>query len=161
EDGLNPYGDQASLNIQKQIYGRPSLPNEDPGYFVYPFYTVFLLWPLVYMPYAWASAIWMVLLEMLLIVALYLLLDLFRWRPSPLMTALLTVWTLLFYFAARGLILGQIGLLVYFLEVLTFWALTKKRDSLAGVALAISTVKPQMGFPIIPFLLLWAERERR
>jgi hypothetical protein len=161
QDGLNPYGKQASLNIQQRIFGRAAREGEDPGFFAYPFYTVFLVWPLVYVSYAWASAIWMVALEACLIAALVLLLDLFRWRPSPWLLALLLIWTLLNYFAARGLILGQPGHVVYFMQVATLWALAKGRDRLAGVALALSTIKPQMGFLLVPFLLLWAWRARR
>jgi hypothetical protein len=160
-DGLNPYGEQASLNIQQRIYGRPVREGEDPGYFAYPFYTVFLVWPLVYIPYAWASAIWMVTLEICLIGALLLLLDVFQWRPQPWLLALLVIWTLIAYFPSRGLILGQPGLLVYFLEVVALWALVKERTTLAGIALAVSTIKPQMGFLFIPFLLLWGVYKRR
>lgn len=163
-DGLNPYGDEASLNIQERIYGRAAQGEEDPGYFAYPFYTAFIVTPLVFMDYAWASAIWMVLLEGCLIGALILLLNLFRWRPMPLLLAALTLWALFDYFAARGLILGQPGLVVYFLEVLTIWALYQRKptlDMVAGVALAFSTIKPQMGFLIVPFLLLWGLRVRR
>lgn len=160
-DGVNPYGEQASLNIQQRIYGRPAAEGEDPGYFAYPFYTLFLVWPLVVLSYSWASAVWMVLLEVSLVVSLFLLLDLFRWKPKPLLLASLLLWTLVFYFSARGLILGQPGLLVAFLEILAVWALVKERDSLAGVALALSTIKPQMGFLIVPFLLLWGLRMRR
>jgi hypothetical protein len=160
-DGLNPYGNEASLNIQERIYGRPALESEDPGYFAYPFYTVFLVWPLVYLPYSWASAIWMVFLEVCLVGALLLILDLLRWRPRPWLLAILIIWTLLAYYPSRGLILGQPGLVVYFLEILTLWALVKKRDTLAGVALALSTIKPQMGFLFVPFLLLWGLYSRR
>lgn len=160
-DGLNPYSDQASLNIQQRIYGRPAKASEDQGYFAYPFYTVLLVWPLVYISYAWASAIWMVLLEACLIAALLLLLDLFGWRPKPWLMASLLLWTLFYYYAARGLLLGQPGLMVYFFEVLALWALAKEHDRLAGAALALSTLKPQMGFLLVPFLLLWGWRARR
>jgi len=160
-DGLNPYGDQASLNIQVQIFGRASVEGEDPGFFVYPFYINFFLLPLVYMSYAWASAIWMVLLEICLIASLFLLLSLYQWRPKPWLLALLVLWNILEYYGGRGLLLGQVGITVYLCEVLAIWALAKERDSLAGVALAISTFKPQMGFFLIPFLLLWGLRARR
>jgi hypothetical protein len=160
-DKLNPYGEEASLNIQKHIYGRPVIEGEDPGYFAYPLYTVFLIWPLVYMPYAWASAIWMVFLAACLIIALFVLLNLFGWKPGLWLMAGLVLWSLTFYFAARGLILGQVGLLVYLMEIVAVWALFKKRDTLAGIALAVSTVKPQMGFLIVPFLLLWGIHARR
>ncbi len=160
-DHLNPYGDEASLQIQVGIYRRPANPDEDPGYFAYPFYTVFLVGPLSVLPYEWAEAIWLVLLETCLVAAFVLLADLFRWRPPQWLLLLGMAWTLAFYPATRGLFLGQPGVAVYFLEVLTIWALLKGRDTLAGTALALSTIKPQMGFLLVPFLLLWAMRTRR
>lgn len=160
-DGLNPYGEQASLNIQTRIYGRAVVEGEDPGYFAYPFYTVFLVWPLVYLPYSWASAAWMALLAASLIGSLLLLLNLLRWQPGAPLLAALALWALFFYFSARGLILGQPGTLVVFLEILTIWGLARGQNRLAGAALALSTIKPQMGFLVVPFLLLWGWRARR
>lgn len=160
-DHLNPYGDEASLNIQKRIYGRAVVEGEDPGFFAYPMYTAVLVWPLVYMDYAWASAIWMVLLATFLIGSLFFLLDLFKWRIESWLLGVLCIWVLFFYYSARGLILGQVGVVVYFLELVTLWALIKDKNTLAGIALAISTVKPQMGFLIVPFFLLWGLRYRR
>ena len=155
QDGLNPYNAQASLQIQEAIYGRAALPSEDPGYFAYPFYTVFPLWPLVQVSYGWASAMWMVLLEAGLILALVLLLNHIQWRPAPLILGALILGSLLAYYPARGLLLGQPGLAVYVLEIVCLWALGQKRYGLAGAALALSTIKPQMGYLIVPFLLLW------
>jgi hypothetical protein len=160
-DGLNPYSAEASLNIQQRIFGRAATEDEDPGYFAYPFYTALLVWPLTLVSYAWASAIWMVLLEACLIAAVLLLMHLYGWRPSPPMLAALLVWSLTNYFAARGLILGQPALVVYLLQVVVLWALARQHDTLAGAALAFSTIKPQMVFLFVPLLLLWAWRVRR
>ncbi len=161
QDGLNPYGDEASLNIQERIYGRAVIEGEDPGLFVYPFYTAILIYPLVHMDYAWASAILMTLLEVCLLGGLFLLLSLFRWKPRPLLLGGLVAIAILAYYPARGLLLGQLGHAVYFLEVLTLWAIVRKHDDLAGVALAISTLKPQMGYLLVPFLLLWGLKQKR
>lgn len=160
-DGLNPYGDEASLNIQRRIYGRAVIEGEDPGLFAYPMYTALFVYPIVNMDYSWASAIWMTLLEACLIGALLMSFSLFQWQPKPLMLGGLILWTLFMYFSARGLLLGQPGHVVYFLEVATLWALYKKHDKSAGVLLALSTIKPQMGFLIVPLLLLWGLRVRR
>lgn len=160
-EGLDPYGETASANIQQRIYGRMAMAEEDPGYFAYPFYTVFLVLPLVFVSYSWASAIWMVGLEVCLIAALLLLLDLYHWWPRPQIMAALLFWTVAHYFAARGLFLGQAGHLVYLCQVLALWGLARERERLAGVALALSTIKPQMGFLLIPFLLLLALVLRR
>ena len=103
----------------------------------------------------------MTFLEACLVGALLMSLELFRWRPKPLMLGGLVLWTLFMYFSARGLLLGQPGHVVYFLQVMILWALYKKSDNLAGIALAVSTIKPQMGFLFVPFLLLWALRVRR
>lgn len=160
-DGYGPYSEEAGLNIQMIIFGRPAVEGENLGHYSYPFHASFLLWPLVYMPFSWAAAIWMVLLIFLLIVSLFLMLDIYGWKPRPLMLAVLVLWMVLVYPAARGLILGQIGLVIYAVQIFALWALFRNRDLMCGVALAVSTMKPQMAFLIIPFLLLWALKVRR
>lgn len=160
-DDLNPYGDETTMRIQLRDFGRPALPEEDPGYFAYPFYATYFFTPLVNVSYAWASAIWMVLLEICLVMSLFLMLSLFEWQPSPRTMIGLILWMLAFYPSARGLILGQISHLVFLLEILALWAIVRQKDNLAGIALGISTLKPQMGYLFIPFLLLWAWRARR
>ncbi|MEM9949974.1 MAG: glycosyltransferase family 87 protein [Chloroflexota bacterium] len=160
-DGLNPYGNEASLNIQNFMYGRPAMPDEDQVLFAYPMYTAILLLPLVFTNYAWASAIIMVIMEAMLLAALFLLLDLFKFRPKAIVLLLLLLIALLHYTAARGLILGQLGLVCYFGFALTFWGLGKEHDRIAGVALSLATIKPQLGFLIVPFLFLWGIRANR
>jgi len=160
-DGISPYSEQASLNIQQRIYGRASTPEEDPGYFVYPFYTTFLVAPTVFSDYAWASAIWMVTLEVCLIMSMILLLNLYAYQPTPLVLAFIMLYALIEYPAGRGLFLGQPSHLVYVLQIFTIWAIFRKNDLLAGIALAFSTIKPQMSYMLVPLLLLWALRYGR
>jgi hypothetical protein len=162
QDGLNPYLPEATTNIQMRMLGRlATLEDNSVIFFAYPMYSVGLLLPLVYMPYAWAAAVWMVALEVMMVTALFMICDLIRWRPSPLMLGLLLLLTFGFYYTVRGLLLGQVGVMVYWLEILALWALWKGRDNLAAVALALSTLKPQMGFLLIPALLIWALVNRR
>lgn len=160
-DRVSPYSDQASRNIQTMIYGRPAIGDEFPNHFAYPFHLVLVLAPLVVFLYAWASAIWLVLMEAALIGALILLLDLMRWRVRPLMLLVLILFTLFFYPAARGLLLGQVSHAVFFLHILAFWLLARGRDGWAGAILAIATFKPQLSVLVIPLLMLWGLRERR
>lgn len=160
-DGLDPYSDAATINIQTRIYGRPAEGDEFPNYYAYPLYTLWLILPLDFTGFAWASAIYMVVSEGCFIVALLLLIDLFHWRPPPWLLAVFLLWALLQYFAARGLILGQISNVIYLVQVLVLWALARDRDRLAGAMLALSTMKPQMGFLLVPFLLLWGVQTRR
>ena len=156
EEGLSPYSEETSLAIQELFYGRPAEGDEDRVLFAYPFYTVFVVFPLVFVNYAWASAIWIVLLELSLIASFVLLLRLYNWRPGPLLAPLLFLWILLDYPALRGVFLGQPSHVVTFLQVLTVFAVVRGRGGVAGVALAVSTIKPQMGYLFVPALLLWA-----
>jgi general stress protein CsbA len=164
-DGVSPYSDEATHQIQVLIYGRPIPPEEeqefDPGPFAYPFYTVFLLFPIVWMSYAWAEAVWLVVLEVCLFAGLLLALRLYDWRPPRWLLICTAVWVFFFYPHARALLLGQFAVLVFAAVALALWALKNERDILAGFCLALSTFKPQMVFLLIPLLLWWAVRERR
>jgi len=157
--GLSPYSEQASAQIEVGIYGRRARPDEDPGPFAYPFYTVFLIAPLAFLPYAWAEAIWLTLLEFALIGGVIGTAALLRWR-APLL-AFTAVWAILFYHSARAILLGQFAVIVYALIVAVLLALYARRDATAGVLLALTTVKPQMVFLLVPLLLLWAAARQR
>jgi hypothetical protein len=160
-DGLDPYSAETSLRIQTRIYGRAALPDEQPNHFAYPFYAIFFVYPTIHFEYEFGTAIWVVLLEVCLIGSLLLLLDFYRWRPKPLTLAALALFMILCYPGARGLLLGQVSHVVFFLQVLALWALKRERDTLSGIALACSTFKPQMGVLLVPLLLLWALDQRR
>lgn len=165
--GWDPYGSDTSLWIQDVIYGHPAKQGQDPSLFAYPFYTIFLIAPYgLIAEYSWAQAAWQVTLQVVALVALWLCLRYFKWKPTPIVLGMLVLWTLAFYPTARSLILGQIGVVVFALTVGVFWLLfraepSRAGDIWAGIMLTISTVKPQMQFLIIPFLILWALRERR
>ena len=64
---------------------------------------------------------------------------------------------------AGGKIVGRTRLqkVVYLLQVVVLWGLSRDRDRLAGAALACATFKPQMVLLFVPFLLMWALLTRR
>lgn len=160
-DRLNPYSDEVTQRIQIKIYGRPARADEDPGPFAYPFYTVFTLLPLVWLPYAWAEAIWLALLAFSIVALALMSMSLLRWRAGPLGLAGAILFSLFFYFSARAIFLGQYAILVAALVAGSFLAIRSGRDGWAGVLLALSTLKPQMVFLIVPYVLLWAFVHRR
>ncbi len=160
-EGIDPYSDQATLAIQQGIYGRPARPDEDPGPFAYPFYTVFVLFPLVWLPYAWVEAIWLVLLEFSLIGGVLLCLSLADWRLPGWSLALTGLWAVVFYHSARTIRLGQFAGLVFLWTAGALWTLRRQHDGAAGALLALTTIKSQMSVLLIPALLLWGLGQRR
>jgi len=161
KEGLDPYSDEATLAIQEGIYGRSAQPDEDPGPFAYPFYTVFLLAPLAPLSYAWAEAVWLVILQFSLVGGVLLCLMLVDLRLSRGLMVMTALWGVAFYHSARTMLLGQFAGLVFLWVVGTLWALRKDRYVVAGVLLALTTIKPQMSFLLIPALLIWGVGQRR
>lgn len=159
--GLDPYTDEATMLTQFRMYGRPAIGDEDPAPYLYPFYTVFTLWPLVNLDYSWVQAIWICLLEFVMIGIGLMATSLVRWRMTPLRFGLLVLFALFFYNSTRAILLGQYAVIVAALVFGSFLAIRDRHDVLAGVLLAWSTMKPQMVFLIIPYVMLWALARRR
>lgn len=161
KDGVSPYSDQAGLYAQQAIYGRPALPGEDQNRLIYPFYSIILHGPFVYIDYAVARAIYMILLQAALFAGVVITLDLVHWRPPTWLLAIILAWSLFYYPAARGVILGQFAIFGFFSLAGTLFLLQRNRDVGAGALLVLSTIKPTLVFLVIPFLLAWGAVRRR
>ena len=160
-EGVDPYSEEVTLEIQRGIRGRPSLPDEDQLAFAYPFYTSLLLLPLLWLSYDWVEAIWLVAVQFSLIAGVIMYLQALRWRPPPVTLAGTILWAVIVYHGARTILLGQFAGLIFFWTAALLWALSRQRDVMAGVLLALITIKPQMSVLLIPALLWWAIGQRR
>ena len=159
--GTDPYSQTATEAIQMGIYGHLATPDQDQLLFVYPFYTVFLLLPLVNLEYAWVQAIWLVVVQFSLIGGVILTLKLLDWQHPPWLLALTLLWSVMMYNSTRTIILGQFAGPIFFWLTAALLALKHDRDALAGALLSLTTIKPQMSYLIIPILLLWAVWHKR
>jgi len=160
-EGRDPYSLEVTEEIQRVIEIDPTLEGVGKGGFAYPLYTLFLFWPLVYLSYDWAQAIWMVTLQWVAVATVLGLLRLGRWRPSPIGLAGLCLGTLFLYPITRTIFLGQFTLHVTFFLVAALWALHRGHDGWAGAFLAATSIKPQMVIFIVPWLILWTIGRRR
>lgn len=161
EEGISPYDDEVGERSQQAIYDRPAQQGDDQFLYVYPFYGIFYLGPLALTTFKISAAVYMEGLLLGLLLSLILSLHVMKWLPPPLVLAILILWTMIGYFSARGMFLGQPALLAYAARMIALWGLYKQREGLSGAALAISTIKPQTGVLIVPLLLIWAWRTRR
>jgi hypothetical protein len=159
-DGQDPYSEEVTLQIQKDMYGRPARDDEDQVAFAYPLYVALLILPFSLLPYPLAQAFWLSALILTALATLVVVLRTLDWNPHPVALVGLAVWFVLFYPTARSVILGQISIVVLVLVALALWALKDGRSFLAGCLLGLSTVKPQLVFLIVPFLLLVSSRRR-
>ena len=167
--GKNPYSAEVSHEIQMGFYGhpieqsydKPPLEIYDEQRFAYPVYVVFLLAPTVHIPFesldAWAP----VILAAMTAITVCLWMGVLRWRPPPLQAAALIILVLSSPQIAQALRLRQPGLFVAFLVALGCWCVTRRQYLVAGVLLAVGTIKPHMVVLVLVWLGLWCIGEWR
>ncbi|SRR5712692_8328538 len=157
----NPYGPDITRDSQIGFYGRPLDSNnpadpKDQEAFAYPVYVVFLLAPTLPLSFESAQLVFRVLLLVLTVASVPLWIDVVGLRWSWLKALIAIALTLASFPTVQAIHLQQLGLLVAFLIVASVAALARGRLILAGVLLAIATIKPQMVILTVIWILLWA-----
>jgi len=157
----NPYGTDITAEIQRGYYGRaldsnrPNDPRDQQG-FAYPVYVVFLLAPLVGVPFQVAQIAFYWLLLALTAGSVWLWLRALQWRLSALSIAACVILTLGSFSAVQGIKLQQLSLLVAALMAAAVACVAGGFLFSSGALLALATVKPQLAWPLAAWMLVWA-----
>ena len=164
--GRDPYSEEVTREIQQGYYGRVLNPEragdpKDQQGFVYPAYVVFLLAPTLHWRFPTVQRAFLALLWVLTAATVPLWLRALRWRVSLAMVATLVVLTLGSLPAVQGLKLQQLSLLVAGLLAMCAAAVAAGYFALAGILLALATIKPQLVWLLALWLLAWALCEWR
>jgi hypothetical protein len=161
-DGISPYSDEVALRIQTLAYGRPALPGEHELRVAYPLYSAGLFLPFAFLSdYSLARALWMTALEIALVVLVLLCLRLTGWKPGLWLLAVFLLFSLTWYHGVRAVINGNAVILVAVFIAGALVAIQSGRDELAGVLLALSTIKPQVVILLMVIICVWAISVRR
>lgn len=166
EHGRNPYSSEITREIQQAYYGRPLDPAraddpKDQQGFAYPVYVVFLLAPTVSLPFETVQIGFRWLLLGLAGASALLWLRVLRWRISCAATLILVALMLGWLPMVQGIKLQQLSLLVAGLLAAGGECLAGGWLLLAGGLLALATIKPQLTWPTVLWLLLWTGGEWR
>ena len=169
EHQRDPYSADVTREIQMGYYGRaldPTRPEDpkDEQRFAYPVYVVFLLAPLIGAPFPLARTILSWSLILLTALSVLLWLRFLRWRISGWMIAILLVLSVNNFAAVQGVKLQQLSLLVAGFLAASAALLASGQLFLAGVFLALATIKPQLAALPAAWLMLctlsrWRERQ--
>jgi hypothetical protein len=162
----NPYGDDITTDIEKGYYGRaldPARPNDpkDRQGFAYPIYVVFVLAPLIDLPFHEVQIFFHWLLIGLTAASVCWWLRGLRWRLPALAIAIAVVLTLGSVPAVQGIKLQQLSLLVAALLAGSVACVASGFLFCGGVLLALATIKPQLAWPLVAWLLAWAMSDFR
>ena len=155
------YSTEMTHEIQTGLFGRAlnsrhrTDPRTDYRTFAYPAFTDLLMWPTALLPFATVRVLFVFLLGALTVASVIL------WTralglPLPWEWMVLSIMlTLSSYQVLEGLYADQLGLLVGFLLAAAILSLIRGRLMLAGVLLALTTIKPQMTLLVLFYLGLW------
>lgn len=152
--GGNPYDAAAVLAVEQAAgYGDPK-----PLVMWSPPWTHILLLPLAQFPYTTARGIWFCFNMLLLMWTASSYWKTAGGSPPP-----WPAWVAVFLFvpSALSLNIGQTSPLLFAGLIGFIWALTKRRDLLAGVFASLLTVKPHVVYLFWVFLILWTVRSQR
>jgi len=159
--GRDPYGTDVTREIQTGYYGRPLdavRPNDphDQEAFAYPLYVVFVLAPTVKLPFPVVQECFRWLLAGLTVLSTLLWLRSTSPRASWGVSAVAVLLTLATFPAVQGIRLQQLSLLVSALIAGCAYLLSRNHQILAGVLLALATIKPHLVLPVAAWLLVWS-----
>ena len=157
----NPYSPEITLEIQRGYYGRPldpARPNDpkDEQGFAYPAYVVFLLAPFTGLSFDTVQVGFRWLLIVLAGVSVLLWLKVLRWQVSCWTLTVLILLMVGWLPMVQGIKLQQLSLLVAGMLAACGACLATGGPFFAGALLALATIKPQLAWPLVFFLLMWA-----
>jgi hypothetical protein len=160
----NPYSAEVTREIQRGYYGReldPRRPGDpiDQQAFAYPTYVAFLLAPTIRLPFEAVRNGFIWLLLAITAASVWFWLHAFGWVPRLYAASTIALLTLGSFPVVQGLKLQQLTLLVAFIIAMSTALLAKGKLFLAGIAMAIATIKPQLVAPLLLCLMLWAFRD--
>ncbi len=165
-NGRDPYSRDVTRDIQIGYYGRaldPSKPDdpEDEQAFAYPAYVVLLLAPTVKLSFPLVQRITNVLFWLLTIASVWLWLKALNWKPSLRLLLIFVVLTMGSVPVVQGLKHQQLSLLVAGVLAAACATVVSGYLAIGGVLLAISTIKPQLAWLPVLWLLAWVVRDWR
>lgn len=163
--GRDPYTLEMTREIQTGFYGRPldrdQAGNQYQQGFYYPAYVAFFLAPTIYVPFHDLDKGFFWILVMLTVVNVFMWLRMLHWSVPPLELASLIVLILGSLPLMEGLKLQQISLFVLPLLAIAMVLLASDRQIPAGILLAVTTIKPQLVWPILLWLVIWSVADWR
>ena len=137
-------------------------PNDQiAGNFFYPAYVALIILPLVGISFPLAHFIWVIVIQILLILAILLVSRIEKWPHSSNHLAFFLLLTVFFIPSLQNSIWGQFNTISVISLALLYLGLRSHHYGLAGICALGLTLKPQAMLLTIVYLLVWAISERR
>jgi hypothetical protein len=158
----NPYAPELTARMETGLYGRPLDRRAPPDAainsraFSYPVHTIFLLAPLVPLPFPTVQIVLAIVLPCLAGLTALLWLRILGTGLSPAGVAVALCLVLASFPVLEGIYAGQPGLISVAIIAGTVAALASERFVLAGILLPWASIKPQLILLLALWLVLWS-----
>jgi hypothetical protein len=154
--GVTPYGELTTLNIQSLIYNRPILPGQYPYHVNIPLSLLILFIPFgAIRDFLLARAIWLVLLEVGLAALVLVSLRLAHWKPHWLFVIFILLFSV-FWLPSVTMFVTATPII---LQALVFFtalrAIELGSDELAGALAALALINVEVTGMVFLALLVW------
>lgn len=159
-NGENPYSREVTLRIQEGMFGQQLPPGNDEQRFVYSPLITWLLLPFWLLPFPISVSLWCGLQLLLVILLPVLFVYLVNWQIQPLsLICILIFSTLIFRYPIISYVLGQYTAFSLACLVFTWYGLNHKNPTLIAFSLILTTVRIEIIFLPVIFLLFIAWQE--
>ena len=160
-DGTNPYSDQAAALIESGAR-ELTLDSTNNYRFVSPLFSLLFLAPVAIIgEFTIARAVWMTLLEGMVLICAYLMAGWLARKRTGWITLFVILVLLLNLATVTALLDGSMAIIGFSAIILTIHFILKKQDEIAGLMLAFSLVKPDLVLPILLVLFIWLLIKKR
>jgi hypothetical protein len=158
--GGNPYnGATGSVYLNTVLEAGANLQSVD--YFISPYYLTLLVLPLAVLPLGTAAPIWILLLQIYLVIGVVLVIKIRGYKVTPIVVLLGLGLALLWRYTFLTMVIGNLGLLLFFAIVASFYFSVNKRPYLGGAFAGLLILKPQIFFLVLPLLLIVPDKTWR
>jgi hypothetical protein len=158
----NPYSDALTRQIEAGIYGRPLVPalRGDPRRqyrgFSYPLYVEFFAWPLARLSFEQTQVLLTALFLPLMALAALLWLRAIGVSPGPVGMTVYLLFYLTSFPALEAIFALQPSIVVAVCLAGMSLALVRGRYLIAGILIALASIKPQLTVLLTAWLLAWS-----
>ncbi len=160
--GVTPYGELTTLNVETLVYGHEAHAGQAPMRVNEPFHIVLLFIPLgAVQDLTLARAIWMVLLEIALAGLVWVAVSLSQWQPKAIPLILLLLFGLLWAPGLSSLLRGDVIIVQTLLIFGALRALDSGIDELAGAFLFLALFQVEATGLLVLLLFFWTTLQRR
>lgn len=160
-NGISPY-DPKIAGIATGLLDSSQPKNIQPtNAFTYPLFTMIVYAPFSLGDYQMGRVIWMTFLELCLIMLVLLTIWTLRWEIKLWLLATLILLIMLSFFGISNIIWGTLTPIIALCISGSLYFINEEQDSIAGLLLALSFIKPELSILVIIFIIIWAISQNR